>query len=121
MSEPLGFPSGPNDTAFYSRLASRWVQVEATSHRPATDLARAEGVVPRTVQRWAARARELGLLHPGRKGNWGAHEKQLRAAAETLGVPYPDLVIALRKHLGDGSFRISATEERYAQTLKETA
>lgn len=115
---PLGNPSGPNDEDFYTRLARRYVQVEATSRRPATDLARVEGVTPRTVQRWTARARELGLLHPGRQGNWGAHEGQLRGAAETLGVPYPDLVIALRKHLGGGSFRISATEEQYARELR---
>ncbi|MFI5671318.1 helix-turn-helix domain-containing protein [Streptomyces sp. NPDC051704] len=65
---PLGNPSGPDDSRFYARLALRYLRVAATSHRPATDLAKAEGVTPRTVQRWTARARELGLLPPGRPG-----------------------------------------------------
>lgn len=65
---PLGNPSGPDDSRFYARLALRYLRVAATSHRPATDLAKAEGVTPRTVQRWTSRARELGLLPPGRPG-----------------------------------------------------
>lgn len=65
---PLGNPSGPNDTRFYARLAVRYLRVAANSPRPATDLAKAEGVTPRTVQRWTARARELALLPPGRPG-----------------------------------------------------
>ncbi|WP_138902846.1 helix-turn-helix domain-containing protein [Streptomyces albidochromogenes] len=65
---PLGNPSGPDDSRFYARLALRYLKVAASSPRPATDLARAEGVTPRTVQRWTARARELGLLPPGRPG-----------------------------------------------------
>jgi hypothetical protein len=65
---PLGNPDGPNDTRFYARLALRYLRVAANSPRPATDLAKAEGVTPRTVQRWTARARELGLLPPGRPG-----------------------------------------------------
>ncbi|MGC9409811.1 hypothetical protein [Streptomyces sp. DZ1-3] len=65
---PLGNPGGPDDTRFYARLALRYLRVAATSPRPATDLAKAEGVTPRTVQRWTARARELGLLPPGRPG-----------------------------------------------------
>lgn len=65
---PLGNPAGPNDTRFYGRLALRYLRVAGRSHRPATDLAREEGVTPRTVQRWISRARELGLLLPGRRG-----------------------------------------------------
>jgi hypothetical protein len=65
---PLGNPSGPNDTRFFARLALRYLRVAANSSRPATDLAKAEGVTPRTVQRWTARARELELLPPGRPG-----------------------------------------------------
>ncbi|MGW0750379.1 helix-turn-helix domain-containing protein [Streptomyces sp. NPDC002587] len=65
---PLGNPTGPNDTRFYGRLALRYLRVAATSHRPATDLAKEEGVTPRTAQRWISRARELGLLPPGRPG-----------------------------------------------------
>ncbi|MCX4780916.1 helix-turn-helix domain-containing protein [Streptomyces sp. NBC_01264] len=65
---PLGNPAGPNDTRFYGRLALRYLRVAGTSHRPATDLAKEEGVTPRTVQRWISHARELGLLPPGRKG-----------------------------------------------------
>nr|WP_159047582.1 hypothetical protein [Streptomyces antibioticus] len=65
---PLGNPSGPDDRRFYGRLALRYLRVAANSSRPATDLAKAEGVTPRTVQRWTARARELGMLPPGRPG-----------------------------------------------------
>lgn len=65
---PLGNPSGPDDSRFYARLAVRYLRLAASSARPATDLAKAEGVTPRTVQRWTARARELGLLPPGRPG-----------------------------------------------------
>lgn len=65
---PIGNPSGPDDTRFYARLALRYLRVAANSPRPATDLAKAEGVTPRTVQRWTARARELELLPPGRPG-----------------------------------------------------
>jgi hypothetical protein len=65
---PLGNPSGPDDTRFFARLALRYLRVAANSSRPATDLAKAEGVTPRTVQRWTARARELELLPPGRPG-----------------------------------------------------
>ncbi|NUK72116.1 helix-turn-helix domain-containing protein [Streptomyces lunaelactis] len=65
---PLGNPTGPNDTQFYGRLALRYLRVAGGSHRPATDLAKEEGVTPRTVQRWISRARELGLLPPGRPG-----------------------------------------------------
>ncbi|MFF9168291.1 MULTISPECIES: hypothetical protein [unclassified Streptomyces] len=65
---PLGNPSGPDDARFYARLAMRYLRVAANSSRPATDLAKAEGVTPRTVQRWTARARALGLLPPGRPG-----------------------------------------------------
>lgn len=65
---PLGNPDGPNDRQFYGRLALRYLRVASESARPATDLAKAEGVTPRTVQRWTARARELGLLPPGRPG-----------------------------------------------------
>ncbi|MFD8521025.1 hypothetical protein ACFV2D_13545 [Streptomyces capillispiralis] len=65
---PLGNPTGPEDTRFYARLALRYLRVAGDSARPATDLAKAEGVTPRTVQRWTARARELGLLPPGRPG-----------------------------------------------------
>jgi hypothetical protein len=65
---PLGNPSGPDDSRFYARLAVRYLRVAASSSRPATDLAKAEGVTPRTVQRWTARARQLGLLPPGRPG-----------------------------------------------------
>ncbi|MFB7605280.1 helix-turn-helix domain-containing protein [Streptomyces gardneri] len=65
---PLGRPDGPDDTRFYGRLALRYLRVAGRSHRPATDLARKEGVTPRTVQRWISRARELGLLLPGRRG-----------------------------------------------------
>ncbi|KMS81800.1 hypothetical protein ACH49_01325 [Streptomyces leeuwenhoekii] len=65
---PLGSPEGPNDRRFYARLALRYLRVAAGSPRPATDLAKVEGVTPRTVQRWTARARELGLLPPGRPG-----------------------------------------------------
>lgn len=68
----------------------------------------------RTIQRWLREAREEGLLEPGRRGSWGAHEDGLRAAAEALGIDYADLVIALRKHVGE-RFRISATEEQYAR------
>lgn len=65
---PLGSPSGPDDTRFFARLAMRYLRVAAESPRPATDLAKAEGVTARTVQRWTARARELDLLPPGRPG-----------------------------------------------------
>ncbi|MEV5314268.1 hypothetical protein [Streptomyces sp. NPDC052610] len=65
---PLGNPEGPNDRRFYARLALRYLRVAASSPRPATDLAKQEGVTARTVQRWTARARELGLLPPGRPG-----------------------------------------------------
>jgi len=65
---PLGRPSGPDDARFYARLALRYARVAARSSRPATDLAKEEGVTPRTVQRWTSRARELGLLPPGRPG-----------------------------------------------------
>lgn len=65
---PLGNPSGPDDKQFFARLALRYLRVAADSPRPATDLAKAEGVTPRTVQRWTARARELELLPPGRPG-----------------------------------------------------
>ncbi|MGW4434703.1 hypothetical protein ACWELO_02790 [Streptomyces sp. NPDC004596] len=65
---PLGSPDGPNDRRFYGRLALRYLRVAAESPKPATDLAKAEGVTARTVQRWTARARELGLLPPGRPG-----------------------------------------------------
>ncbi|MFE2815335.1 hypothetical protein ACFXGG_33535 [Streptomyces nigra] len=65
---PLGNPGGPDDNRFYARLAMRYLRVAASSSRPATDLAKAEGVTPRTVQRWTARARQLGLLPPGRPG-----------------------------------------------------
>lgn len=65
---PLGNPTGPDDTRFFARLALRYLRVAAESARPATDLAKAEGVTPRTVQRWTARARELSLLPPGRPG-----------------------------------------------------
>jgi hypothetical protein len=65
---PLGSPTGPDDARFYARLALRYLRVAANSARPATDLAKAEGVTPRTVQRWTARSRELGLLPPGRPG-----------------------------------------------------
>ena len=65
---PLGNPSGPEDSRFYARLALRYLRVAANSPRPATDLAKQEGVTARTVQRWTARARELGLLPPGRPG-----------------------------------------------------
>lgn len=65
---PLGNPDGPNDRQFYARLAVRYLLLATDSARPATDLAKAEGVTPRTVQRWTARARELGLLPLGRPG-----------------------------------------------------
>ena len=68
----------------------------------------------RTIQRWLREARDEGLLAPGRRGSWGAHEDGLRAAAEDLGIDYADLVIALRKHVGE-RIRISATEEQYAR------
>nr|WP_239150760.1 helix-turn-helix domain-containing protein [Streptomyces sp. SID8111] len=44
--------------------------VAESSKGPATDLAKAEGVTPRTIQRWTSRARELGLLPPGRRGKY---------------------------------------------------
>lgn len=65
---PLGNPSGPDDQQFYARLALRYMKVAEESKRPATDLAKREGVTPRTVQRWTARAREMALLPPGRPG-----------------------------------------------------
>ncbi|MFF0061078.1 hypothetical protein ACFYRC_05940 [Streptomyces sp. NPDC005279] len=65
---PLGRPDGPDDATFFARLAMRYVRVAESSAKPATDLAKAEGVTPRTVQRWTARARELNLLPPGRPG-----------------------------------------------------
>lgn len=65
---PLGSPTGPDDRRFYGRLALRYLRVAAESSKPATDLAKAEGVTARTVQRWTARARELELLPPGRPG-----------------------------------------------------
>jgi hypothetical protein len=65
---PLGSPDGPNDRRFYGRLALRYLRIATESPRPATDLAKAEGVTARTVQRWTSRARELGLLPPGRPG-----------------------------------------------------
>jgi hypothetical protein len=67
---PLGRPSGPDDTQFFARLAMRYTRVAQSSKGPATDLAKAEGVTPRTIQRWTSRARELGLLPQGRRGKY---------------------------------------------------
>ncbi|MFI8279766.1 hypothetical protein ACIGBH_33680 [Streptomyces sp. NPDC085929] len=67
---PLGRPEGPDDTQFFARLAMRYMRVAQSSTGPATDLAKAEGVTPRTIQRWTARARELGLLSQGRRGKY---------------------------------------------------
>ncbi|WP_405426365.1 helix-turn-helix domain-containing protein [Streptomyces erythrochromogenes] len=69
-SGPLGRPDGPDDTQFFARLAMRYTRVAQSSMGPATDLAKAEGVTPRTIQRWTARARELGLLPQGRRGKY---------------------------------------------------
>jgi transposase-like protein len=78
-------------------------------------------VTPRTIQRWIREARDAGLLSEARRGNWGANEPALRATAETLGVGYEELVIALRQHFGGRrALRISASEERAARAaLKE--
>ena len=67
---PLGRPESPDDMQFFARLAMRYMRVAETSKGPATDLAKAEGVTPRTIQRWTSRARELGLLPPGRRGKY---------------------------------------------------
>ena len=68
--QPLGRPESPDDREFYARLALRYMRVAESSTGPASDLAKAEGVTARTVQRWTARARELGLLPPGRRGKY---------------------------------------------------
>ncbi|MGA4867583.1 hypothetical protein ACPB9J_33660 [Streptomyces lavendulocolor] len=76
-------------------------------------------VTGRTVQRWIRDARLVGLLSEARRGDWGAKEQALRATAETLGVTYESLVLALRKHLGDGMLRVSASEARAARAAQE--
>ena len=48
---PLGRPESPDDMQFFARLAMRYMRVAETSKGPATDLAKAEGVTPRTIQR----------------------------------------------------------------------
>lgn len=72
-------------------------------------------VTSRTIQRWIREARDVGLLPEARIGNWGTNQHVLRATAEALGVRYEDLVINLRQHLGEGSLRVSESEERAAR------
>lgn len=77
------------------------------------------GTSQRTVQRWLQLARTQDLLPSAKPGSNWVKTPAAVAVAETVGVSYERLVIALREH-ADGYLRIGPTEERLArQALDE--
>ena len=61
---------GKKPDSFYEQLAARWTWLTITRprggrHRPASELAEANGVPVSTVHRWVKEARRRGILGPG--------------------------------------------------------
>lgn len=69
----LRIPKGPKrPDSFYRKVAEMYSALTAAeSHRPASEIAKANEVPPSTVHRWIKEARRRDLLAPGRPGKAG--------------------------------------------------
>ncbi len=68
----LRIPNGPKrPDSFYKRVGEVYSALAVESHRPAKEIADANGVKPTTVHRWIKEARARGVLGPGQRGRAG--------------------------------------------------
>ncbi|GIG61621.1 hypothetical protein Lfu02_59930 [Longispora fulva] len=63
--------SGRRPDEFYRDVARAYRDLAQSSHRPAAELAAANGVPATTAHRWIKEARRRGFLPPGRPGKAG--------------------------------------------------
>jgi hypothetical protein len=64
----------PNPTggdAFYRQIASRYQELVAETHKPATVIAEEHDAPVPTARRWVQTARQKGFIKPARKGAAG--------------------------------------------------
>lgn len=71
----LKVPAGrPKPDQFYAAVAERFAYLATVSNKPATDLAEANDVEPKTVHGWVKEARRRGFLPPGERSRRGGDQ-----------------------------------------------
>jgi DNA-binding transcriptional ArsR family regulator len=87
------------------QIAAIYSEAAAAGDRPTLAVQQVFGLPRSTASRRIARARELGLLDPGRVGRGAQRNPKALRVAQALGVTYEDLAGAVLEHAA-GDLRI---------------